>query len=125
MMRTLAARHTVQARAPLTTGVFPLWVGEEGLRGGEGKWTEGDTGDIRRLCLLIIVMVSGNSVLRGIHFYERTTSRCMCDSRREKAGQEGARFERWGTFREGTAMNLVQGQGRWRRLELRRGQARY
>ena len=70
MMRTLAARHTVQARAPLTTGVFPLWGGEEGLRGGEGKWTEGDTGDIRRLCLLIIVMVSGNSVLRGIHFYE-------------------------------------------------------
>ena len=74
MMRTLAARHTVQARAPLTTGVFPLWGGE-GLRGGEGKWTEGDTGDIRRLCLLIIVMVSGEGVLRGIHFMKERRGR--------------------------------------------------
>ena len=73
-MRTLAARHTVQARAPLTTGVFPLWGGE-GLRGGEGKWTEGDTGDIRRLCLLIIVMVGGEGVLRGIHFMKERRGR--------------------------------------------------
>ena len=84
MMRTLAARHTVQARAPLTTGVFPLRGGEEGLRGGEGKWTEGDTGDIRRLCLLIIVMVSGNRVLRGIHFMnERRAGVCAI------AGEKG------------------------------------
>lgn len=75
MMRTLAARQTVQARAPLTTGVFPLWGGE-GLRGGEGKWTEGVMGDIRRLCLLIIVMVSsGESVLRGIHFMNEGRAR--------------------------------------------------
>lgn len=30
-MQTLAARHTVQARAPLTTGVFPLGSGRRGL----------------------------------------------------------------------------------------------
>jgi hypothetical protein len=40
LMRTLAARHTVQARAPLTTGVFPLW-GRGGLRGGRKYGVKG------------------------------------------------------------------------------------
>jgi hypothetical protein len=42
-MQTLAARHTVQARAPLTTGVLPLckkvWSGNQRRMRGEVRRT--------------------------------------------------------------------------------------
>jgi hypothetical protein len=86
MMRTLAARHTVQARAPLTTGVFPLW-GRGGLRGGKEYGLKGMR-DIRGLCLLVILMVSVDGILRGLHFMKRDETGCKCDDRQEKEGEE-------------------------------------
>jgi hypothetical protein len=40
--------------------------------------------DIRGLCLLVILMVSVDGILRGLHFMKRDETGTKCDDRQEK-----------------------------------------